>query len=304
MTFRHVTKQLRFTLLALVSLTMVALTAFLSINYSRDYDIYIDIIASHTATDFLFDFFVASGHAAELCPSTIYFFYLSAQVLLLVYFFYSRQISKYWIAIYLLNFYLLHMVTQLRAAMASLLIALFLSSSRPLVRALTLSAPFVHVSSFIFSTAGLARKNWLAIVLSFVAPIVALLIYQPENEKLLLYAVDNNETTSTPFGLFAFIAFVSLVMLSKIDCEEKLRVLSIMVITMIIYIIFIDYKAISNRFLEMSFAILLLYTASIDTQLKIWASNRTLTRHSYKILMLISLGSFYIYSLRGSVLNF
>lgn len=298
------TKYARLAMLMLLLPAAAALTISLSQNYSRDYEIYIDLITWQEPTDFAFDAFVRFGYAIDLEPSRIYSLYVSSLVVLMAYFFWSRRISGYWILIYLLNFYLLHPVTQIRASTASLLVAVFLSSRNPTIRALTLVTPLAHISAGIFATAGLAAKNRLLIAFSFVAPVAALFLYQPAIEKLARYVASDNETRSIPFGLIEYLLFTTLLVLSRLDRSEKARISSIVTVTLAIYLTFIDYAAISNRFLEISFAVVILHASYLDRKLKLWTNDKIIMRHSYGLILLMSLGHLYVQCVRNSVLSF
>lgn len=284
------------------AVVFLAVTVFVSIYFSRDHEIYINIISGQEKTDVLFDAYVEWSHWIGLDAESAYGLYVAFVAAILLFFFIRRKISLYWIAVYLLNFYLLHPVTQIRVAGASVLIALFVSSSRRWVRAFTLITPLFHTSAGMYAALGLSRNSRALAVVLLTIPLAVPFVYEPATERIARYLADSNETRALPFILIEYLFFLGLIATSQCTPYAKVTMLWSAVVTIALYSAFIEVKAISSRSLELSFSVLVLYAGSLDSSTKLWPATRGLAKYAYALILTLSVLNFYVQAVRNSVL--
>lgn len=285
----------------LAFLVLAPLVAWVATNWSRDYGIYIDLINDRESTDPMFEAYMAVGRFLGLSAPTIYVLFSTTLVGALVYFLSTRRVSAYWIWIYLLSFGLLHVVTQVRAGMASVVIAILLTSTRRWLQLLTPVAVGIHASAVLFMGAGFARRRLWLIVLWILAPLGLLAVVGAQSDKLAQYARDVNESQSISIAVAAYAVVLLAVLFSRLDRATKTMLLSIGLLTLGAYIAFLDLKAISNRFVELSQAATILLMGALDRPRN---DHRPVFSAWIKLMVLgATLLLFYVSNVSNSILN-
>lgn len=299
----RLTRPAKFTVASLAWLMLSVATIMLAINYSRDFPIYIDIIESQDSTDPIFDSVVALGQFLRLDSITTYSIFSCLLTGVLVYFLSSRKIHPYWAAIYFLHFYTLHIVTQVRAGLAIMLVTLALSASKRWVHYFTIMAPLAHASALLYALSGWGRSV-ITTFLSVAVPFALVLTLSAGSEKIAQYIVDVNETSAIPFGLIAYIVFLGLAVTSRLERQHKIWTLFFGTLTLVLYVMFVDFKAISNRIVEFSYAVMLLYAAAKDS-VAYGRRHASYFSAAHKMLLLVTaLGYFYVSNVKNAVLDF
>lgn len=282
-------------------IVMTPVILWVSVHYSRDYSTYLDVIATRESVDPFFDAYVAIGIFLGADPEYVYLLFSTTFIGLLIFFFRRRKVSNYWILIYVLCFGLLHVVTQIRAGMASVVLALFLTSNRYWIRFLTPMSVGVHTSAVLFLGAGFERRRPWLIVLAMIGAIAAAFMFGPVSEKLILYAVDFNEAQTVSIALVIYTVALGAMVVSRMERTDKAMLLTVGLLTIAVYFAFLDIKAVSNRFVELSLAVSLLIFGALDQP-------RPDRKPVFSIrLKAVILGSallfFYVSNVKNSVLN-
>lgn len=241
------------------------ITIHLSISKSRDYETYLEMIKNQHKSDLFFNFFVSLLKYTTESPVAIYSLYIFLSSCLMFFFFIKRKTKLYWIAIYFLLFYLLHSVTQIRTGMASFMVALLLTSRQNKYRLLIPIAATIHSSALLFCSIIKETNKILPIIIINFTLVSCAIFLATDFEKINLYSQEFNETKILSLN-FIFSAFLnySLLFHSKINKIHKYTILSLSISTFTIYFLFIDFKAISGRFLEISNAVTILYASTLD----------------------------------------
>jgi hypothetical protein len=280
----------------------VPLTLFISITYSRDYSTYLEIISSMDSTDLIFDAYIRGGDALGAGPELIYSLYSATHLGLLMLFFAKRRVPIYWISVYLLCFGSLHVTTQIRAGMASLVLAFLLTSTRHWVRFLTPISMSIHSSTVLFIGSGISARRPVLVAMTMVGTTaVALYFAFTTSEKLSLYALDINESQTISIAVASYIVSLITILFARLDPTYKAILLTAGAITIAVYIQFLDIKAISNRFVELSHAVSILMFGALDSPMR----NRKPSFPKWlKFLLLINaLLLFYVSNVSNSILN-
>lgn len=273
----------------------------LSINWSRDYESYLEIILTNESTDVLFDAFIEFGQQLGLGPEGIYNLYFLCAWSIFSYYCYSRKISFYWIVVYFLNFGLLHLVTQVRVGMASFVVALLLTSARPLIRFFMPLSTSIHASAIVYVAGLINYKNVISNVVAGIIPLALVIVsLNFNNERILRYENEANETQLISISFLVYIYLLFVVALSKVERQIKSLMIGVGISTIVIYWLFIDFKAVSNRFVEMSSAVTILLLAANDLN-----NGRSVPPLVLKFShLVVSVIVFYFSNIKNSILNF
>ena len=284
---------------AFVLMTPVIL--WVSTHYSRDYPVYLNVISTRESTDPFFSAYVAIGSFLGTGPEFVYLLFSTTHVGLLIFFFRRRNVSSYWILIYVLCFGLLHVVTQVRAGMASVVLAFVLTSHWYWVRFLAPLSVGVHASAVLFLGAGFERRRPWLIVFAMIGTIAAVILFGSTSEKLSLYAVDLNESQSLSIAIVSYGVALGAIVFSRLDRTDKTLLLTVGLLTVVVYFVFLDFKAISNRFVELSHAVSLLMLGALDQPSR--DRKPVFSRRLKAVILVSALLLFYVSNVSNSVLN-
>ena len=272
---------------------------FISVNCSRDYDTYIELMDSDNPPDLFISYIISIGKFFLLPPEAIYSIYLSINSILLVYLFVSRRFTCYWILIYLINFFPLHVITQIRVCTASVLISLIWTRRNYFLSLLSPFIGLVHSSAAIYSPLVFFRGN---IKYLFLVPLSAYLgaYFSSGSKKYISYYNDNNEANVLSVAFFIFLLFTGLSLISNLSRNTKRSILLLSFSTLFLYNHFLSFGAVSNRFAELNSSVLLLLFGARSI---CWGTPGSFVDRSVKLVILIvSFLAFLYYNLFNSIL--
>lgn len=282
--------------------------------YSKDYPQYLVLIQDGNASEPFLNFYSLLASIVGATPETTYFFYSLTVTAALAFFFISRSVKPFWIIIYALNFGLLHVVTQIRVCLASIFVAILLTSQNKGARKLIFLAPIFHFSAIIATGLTFANRNFFSLIPATVFPLIFIFTlpwlvanYDPVRLKALDYfsAENTSQYISLSFVTLSIIIIIALA--SRLSAEKKWIVMSLAILTICSYFYLISFYAISNRLAEFTSATLFLCFGSWDRIKPVNQFDprtRLIFKPVFKITILAwSIFSFYYANIVNSVLN-
>lgn len=273
------------------------LMLYISVERSVDYDVYLRIFAQHEYVDLFFYILSIIGENIQLSPEFLYAIYLFALAFLITYYCITRNISFYWISVYMLVFFTLHVVTQVRQCAAIFIMAISYTGNK---RILSLIGPLFHSSSFLLLAINWGRTKSTVFMLSFFQSLAFILIAKFFS-KVDRYSEELNQASQLSYSFLTLFCVIVFVVLCPVKKLEKFKLINLGGWSIVLYFYFLDYNVVSNRIIELTCAFIILI---LPVEMRGSAWNNLLSKNiSYIFLFLVSVSNFFFFNFYNQVLK-